>query len=508
MLVYLQTNSSCTNRNALLPPAIGAPGSEPTTPPMDHFSDIERSPSPSARSMEEWLHHPLTPPSNRHVPQLFDGTAHLTARRNRCREAFIERQKEIDPSLAALTTQTSQSRDQSTSPQVESSRRCEPSEISHPDAETSLGRHEVPIHIDSPPIKKIQSELDKVILWWRTEEHDLDYFKDSVIRAIKMEEDDFSANQKRRLDTPEIFKQFLAVASGTSESRKIVCRIVQKDPKMAAERESAYKHLKRTHESTSQDDATEQPSEGAQSSASLSDLVMQLFAKHEPVAHLTGSHELNVAVNPYNNNEFFPLSLPRANIWAKALKSKALGVTLRDPPKTELFAYEPKNAPGPSDPSNGRASAAQNTVVPPPPSINGLPPAPWTMPYSTMPMNPIMSMYGNVHPLMLNAMNTNAMNTLNPTNQNGVNVPPTSTPRTPPGDTSTLQDFFRFARVEFDSPEINGGLQKIGLTHWSMFKNYKSHELTPHGVPDAPARALVVAANEYGRHLYHLSQSQ
>ncbi|PLW23574.1 hypothetical protein PCANC_26407 [Puccinia coronata f. sp. avenae] len=318
----------------------------------------------------------------------------------------------------------------------------------------------------------------------------------------------FSANQKRRLDTPEIFKQFLAVASGTSESRKIVCRIVQKDPKMAAERESAYKHLKRTHESTSQDDATEQPSKGAQSSASLSDLVMQLFAKHEPVARLTGSHELNVAVNPYNDNKFFPLSLPRANIWAKALKSKALGVTLRDPPKTELFAYEPKNAPGPSDPSNGRASAAQNTVVPPPPSINGLPPAPWTMPYSTMPMNPIMSMYGNVHPLMLNAMNTNAMNTLNPTNQNGVNFPPTSTPRTPPGDTSTLQDFFRFARVEFDSPEINGGLQKIGLTHWSMFKNYKSHELTPHGVPDAPARALVVAANEYGRHLYHLSQSQ
>jgi hypothetical protein len=84
-------------------------------------------------------------------------------------------------------------------------------------------------------------------------------------------------------------------------------------------RESAYKHLKRTHESTSQDDATEQPSEGAQSSASLSDLVMQLFAKHEPVARLTGSHELNVAVNPYNDNEFFPLSLPRANIWAKAL---------------------------------------------------------------------------------------------------------------------------------------------------------------------------------------------
>jgi hypothetical protein len=173
------------------------------------------------------------------------------------------------------------------------------------------------------------------------------------------------------------------------------------------------------------------------------------------------------------------------------------------PTETKLFAYEPKNAPGPSDPSNGGDSEAQNTVVPPPPSINGVPPAAWTMPYSKMPMNPMMSMYGNVHPLMLNAMNT-----LNPTNQNGVNVPPTSTPRTPPGNTSTLQDFFKFACVEVNSPKINGGLQKIGLTHWSMFKNYKSHKLTPHGVPNAPARALVVAAIEYGQHLYHLSQSQ
>ncbi|PLW12261.1 hypothetical protein PCANC_21819 [Puccinia coronata f. sp. avenae] len=279
----------------------------------------------------------------------------------------------------------------------------------------------------------------------------------------------FSANQKRRLDTPEIFKQFLAVASGTSESHKIVCRMVQKDPKMAAERESAYKHLKKTHESTSQDNATEQPSKGAQLSALLSDLVMQLFAKHEPVARLTASHELNVALNPYNNNEFFHLLLPQANIWAKALKSKALGVTLTDPPKTKLFAYKPSNAPGPSDTSNGGAlllGVAQNTVVPPPPLINGArPPAAWTMP-----MNPLMSMYGNVHPLMLNAMNT--LNPINPTNQNVVNVPPTSPLRTPPGDTSTLQDFFRFACVEDNSPEIN------------------------------------VAANEFGRHLYHLSKSQ
>jgi hypothetical protein len=121
-------------------------------------------------------------------------------------------------------------------------------------------------------------------------------------------------------------------------------------------------------------------------------------------------------------------------------------------------------------------------------------------------MNPLMSMYGNVHPLMLNAMNT--LNPINPTNQNVVNVPPTSPLRTPPGDTSTLQDFFRFACVEDDSPEFNGGLKKIGLTHWSMFKNYKPHKLTPHGVPDAPAHALVVAANEFGRHLYHLSKSQ
>lgn len=83
-----------------------------------------------------------------------------------------------------------------------------------------------------------------------------------------------------------------------------------------------YKQLKRMHAGASSEASTSnQPSEGAQSAASLSDLITQLNILHEPSTEHTGSHELNVFVNPENPNEYFALTMARATIWAKAIVS-------------------------------------------------------------------------------------------------------------------------------------------------------------------------------------------
>ncbi|EHS63426.1 uncharacterized protein PGTG_21559 [Puccinia graminis f. sp. tritici CRL 75-36-700-3] len=103
----------------------------------------------------------------------------------------------------------------------------------------------------------VSSENKKIVIIWKVINKDLDAFKAEVIRGIKSEEDKFlgffvehqenarnifwnvvipfggafAGNHKRRLDSVETFKDFLLVAEGTSETRKIVCRLVQKDPK-------------------------------------------------------------------------------------------------------------------------------------------------------------------------------------------------------------------------------------------------------------------------------------
>ncbi|WAQ84919.1 hypothetical protein PtA15_5A492 [Puccinia triticina] len=62
---------------------------------------------------------------------------------------------------------------------------------------------------------------------------------------------------------------------------------------------------------------------------------------------------------------------------------------------------------------------------------------------------------------------------------------PTSAPSTPLADTSTLDDFFRYAHVRID--QVEEALNKLGITHWSMFKCYEVKELANSEFPDAPA---------------------
>ncbi|WAR58255.1 hypothetical protein PtB15_5B488 [Puccinia triticina] len=81
---------------------------------------------------------------------------------------------------------------------------------------------------------------------------------------------------------------------------------------------------------------------------------------------------------------------------------------------------------------------------------------------------------------------------------------PTSAPSTPLADTSTLDDFFRYAHVRID--QVEEALNKLGITHWSMFKCYEVKELANSEFPDAPARALIKSANSYGRYLHQTSQ--
>ena len=52
--------------------------------------DLTREDSYTLDDLEEWLHHPLTPPLERHVPTPFDGTAHLVKEQNNCRPSSTE----------------------------------------------------------------------------------------------------------------------------------------------------------------------------------------------------------------------------------------------------------------------------------------------------------------------------------------------------------------------------------------------------------------------------------
>jgi hypothetical protein len=45
----------------------------------------------------------------------------------------------------------------------------------------------------------------------------------------------FAANHKRRLESNEIFKLFVTASSRVADNRKILCRLVQKDPQVIAE---------------------------------------------------------------------------------------------------------------------------------------------------------------------------------------------------------------------------------------------------------------------------------
>ncbi|OAV96575.1 hypothetical protein PTTG_26342 [Puccinia triticina 1-1 BBBD Race 1] len=258
---------------------------------MDNHSR-NRLISPSEYS--EWFHHPLTPPADQvdqHVPTIFDGTSHLVKERNRCRDAFIrsqERTSQLDPSLMGLlpvSSNTSRSSQLSLS-QPTASQSQQHRQLPFDWPGSTFGRPKVPIGIEfllfapkpspppintrnrqtiAPPVssqyQKAKSEPGKLSIHWHSHDYNLEMFKAATINLIQHDEDKglglyarqresegsivwnviipngrmFAAAQKKRLDSTEIFKQFLQVAKATPESRKIICCLVQKDPAILAQ---------------------------------------------------------------------------------------------------------------------------------------------------------------------------------------------------------------------------------------------------------------------------------
>jgi hypothetical protein len=63
-------------------------------------------------SFSEWHHHPITPPSEQHMPELFDGTTHLVEKHKQKQNAFLRIQQSssnsilvVDPLLNAISSQ-------------------------------------------------------------------------------------------------------------------------------------------------------------------------------------------------------------------------------------------------------------------------------------------------------------------------------------------------------------------------------------------------------------------
>ena len=111
-----------------------------------------------------------------------------------------------------------------------------------------------------PWTKKIEAKPEKVVLQWDTSNNNLDSFKAAVFDCLRTQEEEsvgnfaksqeqdgnlfwyvvilhrgsFAATHKKRLDSQEIFADFIQVAIDSPASCKITCHLVQKDPRIVA----------------------------------------------------------------------------------------------------------------------------------------------------------------------------------------------------------------------------------------------------------------------------------
>ncbi|PLW30121.1 hypothetical protein PCANC_21090 [Puccinia coronata f. sp. avenae] len=308
---------------------------------------------------------------------------------------------------------------------------------------------------------------------------------------------------------------------------------MEKDPKLVAQKESAYKHLKKTHAGASTAEPDDKVSEGAQAASLLADLITQLTIIHEPKPQFTGSHKLNVCVNPLQNTKYFELNMPRQVHWAKAIRSKEVGVTLKLPPKGPLVEFKKHvlrttpststslapnglgastpNKPSTAAPFSAQLAKALHFSLPGAvagPGPNSL--LAWPMQY-TLAMNQFMNMFSTP---IANPLFSNPTNNFNP-NFNSSPILPNNTtssmaspPHTPLEDTSTLDNLLWFAHVKTNSPEVTSGLSSLGITHWSMLKYYDIPKLLGAGIPDGPCHALVYCSKDFGCHLGLIARNQ
>ncbi|KAA1121705.1 hypothetical protein PGTUg99_019608 [Puccinia graminis f. sp. tritici] len=476
--------------------------------------------SPSRRLAHEWLQQQLNPDgtfgkqsahSGPHVPQLFDGTAHLS--RN------VNRETHLDPLLTQSQYFNTFHREQSS--QSEETPVIAPVRIEftlHLPAVNQVSRShkrkEPPSSV--PSTEKVNSELDKLILDWPIGDKDLRSFKSAVIKLIHDEENGplagfvetqesernirwdvsiinggtFAATHNQHLDSADVFQHFLDVAGTARANQKVTCRLVQKDPKAIAKKQNAYKSLE-ANASTSNSEPPRVPSNGALSAMAHRAILEEIYAAHGPCERVSGSPEKQVFINPENINEFFALTLPRVNLWAKAIYNV-------DPASVTAASPSTSNAVATSNSGNTNTTTSQ--------------PIDWSMvgqlaSQMATQMAAQMQLSSNATPMIPSA--TNSASAVASTSQIPI---PTVTeihePSPAPSDGSDgLSEFLKFAKVDVENTLLKDGLEKLGITHWTMFQSFTADELVNSGIPVGPARSIIKSAPLYVNYLKkHQSQ--
>ena len=105
------------------------------------------------------------------------------------------------------------------------------------------------------------------------------------------------------------------------------------------------------------------------------------------------------------------------------------------------------------------------------------------MPHPMQLMPSLMNMSPNW--MMPNALNPTPSPFLGPGTSTAA-LPPDQ-PITPPlEDSGILEEFLEFAHVDNNSPQVQEGIQKLGITHWSMFQCFNANELVNSGMHPHP----------------------
>ncbi|EFP89611.2 uncharacterized protein PGTG_15574 [Puccinia graminis f. sp. tritici CRL 75-36-700-3] len=374
--------------------------------------------------------------------------------------------------------------------------------------------------VEVPKTRVFDSIPGKITVAWDFENTDLSSFKSEVFKALSEDDQDddglpefveaheaigninwygsvlhcrdFAVGGNKQLDKPGVFAAWLTACKKSKPGRKLTCRLDQTDPKAIAKRAAALKGISKRHKPSSEE-STFQPSSAAADRAKINQFIGEIFATHTPRPSLTGSSDKSVFINPEKTQEYFVVTMAKAEAWGKAMNSSPETVDLRTPPKTPQFEY----ITGLLEPEGGHPARG-----------NQLPPFAYN-PYGNMyqPMHypPAYGYHGHPHPPPhpTGAAPHPAVAPHDSVHQaNPSRSQPESSPA--PSDSEVddnIREFLKYARVDSESSAIQDGLTKLGITHWSMFRHVTSKELLEAGVPLGPARTIEQAAKRYSDHL-------
>ncbi|KAA1114785.1 hypothetical protein PGT21_022987 [Puccinia graminis f. sp. tritici] len=233
--------------------------------------------------------------------------------------------------------------------------------------------------------------------------------------------------------------------------RKLTCKLTQKDPKAIANKQSALDGLEQLDNPGTAAGPTFQPSTATADRAKINEYIGQILATYTPRPQLTGSSDKSVFVNPKKGQEYFVITMRRAEAWGKAMHTMPATVDLRTPPKTPMFDYTT----GPLE-ADGRPPAA---ITQQPAPTYAFPPYPHMYP----PMN-YMPQYGfqgagithpHPHPVVPPVGGLGGVGQ----DSSAANTPRNSQPESSPAPSDTegkdgIRCFLKYARVDPDSSAV------------------------------------------------------